>query len=88
MRKSRRLCGNRACSKNGYCFVNSTRKVSQCKCSIGFSGDDCENEDNSSKQVRTIFRYISPVLVGIMDKRRVKLKTGKETSRTKDHKKV
>ena len=54
------LCKNSTCSvTNGYCFINSTTKQSQCECKIGFSGLDCDIEDLASKYFRTSFQFAS-----------------------------
>jgi hypothetical protein len=54
------LCENFTCSLNGYCFLlNQTQ--TKCKCNNGYSGEICDLESNSIKQLKT-FQWTSTII--------------------------
>ena len=55
-------CLNRTCSSHGYCLVNATVKLAQCRCYRGFSGDDCELRDEASFKARSCVQFVSVAL--------------------------
>jgi hypothetical protein len=47
------LCENVTCSSNGYCYLLQNQTQAKCKCNNGYSGETCDFESNTSKQLKT-----------------------------------
>jgi len=54
------LCENVTCSSNGYCYLQNQTQP-KCKCNNGFSGETCELESNTIKQLKT-FQWTSTII--------------------------
>jgi hypothetical protein len=55
------LCENVTCSSNGYCFLLLNQTQPKCKCNNGFSGETCDLESDSIKQLR-YFQWSSTII--------------------------
>jgi hypothetical protein len=55
------LCENVTCSSNGYCYLPQNQTQPKCKCNNGFSGEICDLESDSIKQLR-YFQWSSTII--------------------------
>ncbi len=55
------LCENVTCSSNGYCYLPQNQTQTKCKCNNGFSGETCDLESNTIKQLR-YFQWTSTII--------------------------
>jgi hypothetical protein len=55
------LCENVTCSSNGYCYLLQNQTQTKCKCNNGYSGETCDVESNSIKQLKT-FQWTSTII--------------------------
>jgi hypothetical protein len=54
-------CENVTCSSNGYCYLLQNQTQTKCKCNNGYSGETCDLESNSIKQLR-YFQWTSTII--------------------------
>ncbi len=54
-------CENVTCSNHGYCYILQNQTQPKCKCNNGYSGETCELESNSIKQLKT-FQWTSTII--------------------------
>ena len=55
------LCENVTCSSNGYCYLLLNQTQPKCKCNNGFSGEKCDLESDTIKQLKT-FQWTSTII--------------------------